>query len=127
MLIYVKPLRKFGAVLLLLVSFVAPAMACMAPGSGMTVEERACCRTMKGDCRQIEMPASHDCCRKTPGAIHDVALRSNFVSFHVVVAVAVWTLPLDLFPAGDRTKGWIQRPEHSPPEPSPSSISVLRV
>jgi hypothetical protein len=127
MLIYVKPLRQFGAVLLLLVSFGAPAMACMSPDAGMTVEERVCCRTMKTDCGQMEMPASHDCCKKIPGAIHDAALRSDFVSFHPVVVVAVWTLTLDLFPPDDRTKGWIRRPKYSPPKPPPSIISVLRV
>jgi hypothetical protein len=127
MLVYVKLLRQFGAVLLLLVSFVAPAMACMAPDSGMTVEERACCRTMKSDCGQMEMPSSHDCCKKTPGALHDNALRSDFVAFHPIIAIAVWTLSLDLFPPYDITKGWIPRPEHSPPKPPPSITSVLRV
>ncbi len=127
MLVYVKPLRQFGAVLLLLVSFVAPAMACMAPDAGMTVEEQACCRMMKSDCGHTDMPSSHDCCKKTPGAIHDSALRSDFVSFHPVFAIAIWTLPLDLFTPDDETNGWIQRPEHSPPKPPHSIISVLRV
>lgn len=127
MLVYVKLLRQFGAVLLLLVSFVAPAMACMAPDSGMTVEEQACCRTMKSDCGQMEMPASHGCCRRTPGALFDSALKSDFASFHPVIAIAVWTLSLDLFPPDDITRGWIPRPEHSPPKPPPSIISVLRV
>jgi hypothetical protein len=127
MLIHVKPLHQFGALLLLLLTFVAPAMACMASDAGMTVEERACCRAMKTDCRQTEMPASHDCCKKLPGAIHRVALRPDVVSIHPVFAVAVWTLLLNLFPPDDETQGWIQRPEHSPPKLPPSSISVLRV
>jgi hypothetical protein len=127
MLIYVKLLRQFGAVLLLLVSFVAPAMACMAPDSGMTVAERACCRAMKNDCGQMKMSGSHDCCRKTPGALYDRAVRSDFVSFHPVLAIAAWTLPLDHFPPYDIANGWIPRPEHSPPKPPLSIISVLRV
>ncbi len=119
-------LRQLGAVLLLLLSFAAPAMACMAPYAEMTVEERACCRMMKNDCGQMEMAASHNCCKKTPGTLHDSALRSAPVSFHPLVAV-VWVSLFDLFPPHDATNGWVQRPEHSPPKPPPSITSALRV
>jgi hypothetical protein len=102
-------------------------MACIAPDAGLTVEERACCRTMKSDCGQMEMPASHDCCKKTSGTIHAYALRSDIGSFHPVVAVAIWSLSHDLFRPGNETKDWIQRSEHSPPKPPPTSFSVLRV
>src|ERR1700677_1418733 len=101
-----------GALLLLLVSFVAPAMACMAPDAEMTVEERACCRMMKNDCGQMEMPSSHDCCKRTPGTLHESALRSDSVSFQPLVALAVWVSSFDLFPPHDATNGWVQRPEH---------------
>lgn len=127
MLNSVKPLQQFGALLLLLLSFVAPAMACMTSDAGMTVEERACCRSMKADCGQGEMPASHDCCKKTPSAVQSIPLRLDVASFHPVLAVAVGTLLLDLFPPDDKIHGLIPRPEHSPPRPPPSSISVLRV
>jgi hypothetical protein len=82
---------------------------------------------MKNDCGQMKMAASHDCCRKIQDALYDRALRSDFVSFHPVLAIAVWTLPFDLFPPNDISKNWIPRPEHSPPRPPPSIISVLRV
>jgi hypothetical protein len=120
-------LRQFGAVLLLLVSFATPAMACLAPNAKMTVEQQACCRTMKNDCGQMEMPATRDCCLKTPGPLKDGALKSDSVSFHPLVAVAFWGPLFDLFPPDDATKGWFQRPEHSPPKPPPSIISALRV
>ncbi len=126
-LVHVKLLRQFGAVLL-------PSRVLCGTGdgvhgscSGMTVEERACCRAMKSDSGQMKMPASHDFCRKTPGALHGSSLRSNFASFHPVVAVAVWTPPPDLFPPYEIAKGWIPRPEQSPPKPLPSIISVRRV
>jgi hypothetical protein len=99
----------------------------MAPNAEMTAEGRACCRMMKNDCGQMEMPASHDCCKKAPGTLNDSALRSNSVSFHPLVAVAVWVPLLDLFPPNDATNGWFQRPEHSPPKPPPSITSALRV
>ena len=127
MLVIVKVMHKLGAILLLLVSFVAPAMACMAPDAEMTVEERACCRMMKNDCGQMEMPASHDCCKKSPGAAHENALRTDSVSVHPLVTVAVSVPAFDLFPPQDATNGWLKRPEHSPPKSPPSIISALRV
>jgi len=120
-------LRQFGVVLLLLVSFVAPAMACMAPDAEMTAEERACCRMMKNDCGQMEMPASHDCCKTTPGSMRDGVLSSDSVASHPVEGRQVCVAYLDLLPHREITDGWVQRPEHSPPKPPPSIISVLKV
>src|SRR2546430_2077671 len=40
----VKALRQFGVLVLLLVSCLAPAMACMVPNAAMSTQERACCR-----------------------------------------------------------------------------------
>jgi hypothetical protein len=52
---------------LLLVSCLAPAMACVVSNAEMNTEERACCRMMKNQCEQMDnMPASHGCCQKTP-------------------------------------------------------------
>ena len=67
-------LRQFGALILLLVTCMAPAMACMVPGAEMSTQERACCRTMKNQCGQMGMPASHGCCQKAPPSVHDNAL-----------------------------------------------------
>ena len=122
-----ESVRQFGAMLLLVLSFAVPAMACMAPDAQMTVEERACCRMMNNDCGQMQMPASHDCCRKTSGTLHDTALRSDSVAFHPLDSVAVWGPSFDLFPDHDATYGWFQRPEHLPPKPPLSTISLLRV
>jgi hypothetical protein len=120
-------LRQFGGVLLLLVSFLAPAMACMAPDTKMTLEERDCCRMMKNDCGQMEIPASNDCCKKTPGTLQDGALKSDSLSFHPLLAVAVWVAPFDRLSSHDAMSGWLQRPELTPPKPPPSIVSALRV
>jgi hypothetical protein len=61
-----KALRQFSVLVLLLVSCVAPAMACMVPDAQMNPQDRACCRVMNSQCGQMEMPASHGCCHKTP-------------------------------------------------------------
>jgi hypothetical protein len=123
----VKSLRQFGAVLLLLVSFVAPAMACMAPDAQMTVEEQACCRMMKSQCGQMEMPGSNDCCKKVRPAVHDNALKTDTVSFHPAVFVTLWVSSFDLLAPQAVAEGWLPRPEHSPPKSPPSIISSLRV
>jgi hypothetical protein len=123
----VKSLRQFGTFLLLLVSCVTPAMACMAPAAQMTVEEQACCRMMKSQCGQMEMPGSNDCCKKVPSAVNDHALKTDTVSFHPAVFVTLWVSSFDLLAPQDVAQGWLPRPEHSPPKSPPSIISSLRV
>jgi hypothetical protein len=71
--------RQLGALVLLLASCLAPAMACMVPDAQMSTEERACCRAMKNQCGQMEMLASHGCCQKTPASVHDNALDTKAV------------------------------------------------
>src|ERR1700745_2176956 len=84
-----KALRQFGVLVLLLVSCLDPAMACMVRNATMTTEERACCRMMKNQCGQIGMPASHGCCQKTPPSVHDNALNTKAVAFYPVVVTAI--------------------------------------
>jgi len=123
----VKSLRQFGAVLLLLLSCVAPAMACVAQSAQMTTEEQACCHMMKSQCGQMEMPGSHDCCKKALAAVYDNALKTDAVSFHPAVFVTFWVSSFDLLAPQAVAEGWLQRPKHSPPKPPPSIISSLRV
>lgn len=123
----VKSLRQFGAILLLLVSCVAPAMACVAPDAQMTTEERACCRMMKSLCGQMAMPTSHGCCKKAPTDDHDNALKTETVSFHSAAFVALWVSSFELLSPQGASNGWIQRAEHSPPKSPPSAITILRI
>jgi len=120
-------LRQLGVLVLLLMISLAPGMACMAPDAQMTAQERACCRMMKGDCGQMDMPASHGCCQKAPGTVHDTALRTDSNSFHPVVQGVFAALSSDSFAPSSMVTGWSKRPEHSPPKPPPSIISNLRV
>jgi hypothetical protein len=118
--------RQFG-VLLLLVSCLAPAMACMVPNAQMNTEERACCRAMKNQCGQVEMPASHGCCQKTPPSVHDNALDIKAVTFHPAVATVIWLAAFELVNPPSTVIGWVERPDYSPPESPPSTISILRI
>ncbi len=120
-------LRQFGVLVLLLVSCLAPAMACMVPDAQMNTEERACCRTMKDQCGQMEMPASHGCCQKTPASVHGNALDTKAVVFHPVVAPVIWLAAFELVNPTAPVTGWAERPDYSPPKSPPSTISILRI
>jgi hypothetical protein len=123
-----RVLRQFGVVVLLVLSSLAPAMACMVPNAEMSTEERACCRMMKNQCGEMDnMPASHGCCQKTPLGILDNALNTKAGSFHPLVAPAVWLAAFELVKPPSTVIGWIQHPDYSPPKSSPSAISVLRI
>ena len=124
---YVKSLRQFGVILLLLVSCVAPAMACVTPDVQMTAEERACCHMMKSQCGQMEMPSSQDCCKKAMSSDHESALKTDTASFHPAAFVAGWTSSFELLAPHGVGNGSVQRPEHSPPKSPPSAITVLRI
>jgi hypothetical protein len=120
-------LRQFGVLVLLLASCLAPAMACMVPVGAMSAQERACCRMMKNQCGQMEMPKSHGCCQKTPLGVRDNALDTKVTTFHPVAAPVVWLAAFELV---NQTATVIERLEgtdYSPPKSPSSTISVLRI
>jgi hypothetical protein len=53
-----RVLRQIGVLVLLLVSCLAPAMACMIPNAEMSAQERVCCRMMKNQCGQMDARVS---------------------------------------------------------------------
>jgi hypothetical protein len=122
-----KALRQFGVLVLLLVSCVAPAMACMVPDGAMSAQERACCRMMKNQCGQMEMSASHGCCQKTSLGVRDYALDTKAMSFHPVAAPIVWLAPFELVNPTSSVAGWVEHSDYSPPKSSPATISILRI
>lgn len=122
-----KALRQFGVLVLLLVSCVAPAMACMIPDAQMNTEERACCRMMKNQCAQVEMPASHGCCQKTPLGVRDNALDTKVTNFYPVAAPIIWLTAFGLVNSTSSVAGWVEHPDDSPPQSPPATISILRI
>jgi hypothetical protein len=122
-----KFVRQLGVLFLLLVSCIAPVMACMVPNAQMNTDERACCRAMKNQCGQMEMPASHRCCQKTPLSVHDNALDTKPVTLHPVVVPVIWLAALELVNPASAVTGWVERPDHSPPKYPPSTVSILRI
>jgi hypothetical protein len=120
-------LRQFGVLVLLLASCLTPAMACMVPNAEMSTQERACCRMMKNQCGQMEMPASHGCCQKTPPSVHDSALETTAVTFHRDVKPIIWLAAPELVQPTSAITGWLEHPDYSPPKSPPSTISILRI
>jgi hypothetical protein len=119
--------RQFGVLFLLLVTCLAPAMACMVSDAQMNTEERACCRAMKNQCGQMEMPASHGCCQKIPPSIHDNALDTKIVTFYPVAVPIVWMTASEWLNPNHAVIGLVEHADCSPPEASPSTVSILRI
>ena len=122
-----KGLRQFGVLALLLATCLAPTLACTVPGAQMNAQERACCRTMSNQCGQIEMPASHGCCQKTPASLYDHALGTKAVAFHPVVVPVLWLAASELVHPIVAVTASVERPDYSPPISPPSTVSILRI
>ena len=122
-----KTLRQFGVLVLLLASCLTPAMACLAPGAQLTTEERACCRMMQNKCGQMDMPASHSCCHKTPPNVYDKALGAKAVALHPLAITVVWLTSSELLNPASSVTGCAEHHNYSPPESPPSTISILRI
>jgi hypothetical protein len=127
LILQMRVFRQFGVLLLLLVSYLAPAMACMLSNAQMSNQERACCQAMKNQCGQMEMPASHGCCQKTLPTVHDNALDTKAVTFHPVVASVIWLAAIELVNPTTSIVGWVEHLDYSPPKSPPSTISILKI
>lgn len=122
-----RVLRQYGVLVLLLVTCFTPAIACMVPDAQMSAQERACCRMMENQCGQMEMPASHGCCQKTPPSIHDNALVTKILAVHPIALTAIWLTASALLTPTPAAVGWVERTNYSPPTSPPSAVSILRI
>src|SRR5258708_5885148 len=118
------------AVLALALSLQAvPLMACMLPDSLLTEEERACCKAMADDCGQMEMPASHSCCKITVHDSDPFLVNSCFAAGHSQMAAAPLVLVhgSDVFLPATGTQHSSVAKIHSPPVSPPPVFSILRI
>lgn len=122
-----KSARQFGALVLLLLSWLAPAMACMTSDAQLTQQERACWRMMKNQCGHMGMPASHGCCHKILPSVHDNALDTKIIELHPVAITAIWLTASELLNPTSVVTGSIEHPDYSPPNSSSSVISILKI
>ena len=123
-------LRHAGVLILLLVSYLSPAAACMMPGAQLNVQERACCRAMMGQCGGANMPVSRSCCQNTRASVRNAipsvdeyALNSNIAKFDALT-VASKVLPGPRFLTSSTP---VELIGSSLPQSPPASVSVLRI
>lgn len=120
-------LRQIGVWVLLAVSSLTPAMACVLPGAQLTAEERACCRTMHEQCGQMDMPGSHSCCHKAPSNANDSVPVTKVDTQHLFSASIIWITLSDFTNVGSSSIERIAPLDYSPPQSPPSTISILRI
>lgn len=119
--------RKFGALVLLVASFLSPVLACTVADMSMTNEERACCQMMGSKCGQKGMPASQGCCHKIPGSVYDNALNTKAAALHPIAVLVAWLPPKQLALPTSSVHGWVEPRDSSPLKSPPSTISILRI
>jgi len=105
----------------------SPLMACMMPDALSTVEERECCKSMAGECGQMEMPASHSCCKAVVRQIDSYLINSKFPTIHSVTMVNPPIAAKDKFLTAGLTHTTSIFQGHSPPVSPPQTNSILRI
>lgn len=117
-------IRQIASVLLLVVLFGIPAMACLIPGAEMTDAERDCCKHMAEQCGSMDMPSSHSCCQNEISTPH-LMLGTSFAQFiaPVLSGAAVSELPQPALVGSQ----FYSFEFHPPPESPPGTPSILRI
>ncbi|GAC1355410.1 MAG: hypothetical protein NVSMB3_00550 [Acidobacteriaceae bacterium] len=99
----------------------------MAPDTGMTSEERACCRHMGGECGSMQMASSDSCCRKAPGSLQATALKTNASTLPRPAEFAEVFQLTEMLRVLTASHEGARHPEHSPPQPSRALPANLRI
>jgi hypothetical protein len=102
-------------------------MACLVPDAQMSAEERACCRMMKNQCGQMEMPESHGCCQKAAQSGQIIPPVTKRLALHRVAVNDVWLSATELLDPITVASERVGRHEYSPPLSPPSTVSILRI
>jgi hypothetical protein len=127
---YAESVPRFlhlAAFLVLCFAGLSPAMLCIVPDAPMSVSERACCRQMAGQCGQMDMPASHGCCQKSPAGTQPAILHAELAVFHPAT-LSPLGLPVSEVPTSAPIPGaWMDAPDHAPPKTPASPVSNLRI
>lgn len=122
-----KTARQLLTVVLLLVSYLAPAMVCTVSDAQMPPAERACCKMMKNQCEQMGMSASSGCCRTVLQDSRANAVYTKVQIDRPIPAATLWLgIETNLHPATHLLAS-AGHPDSSPPQSPPSSISILRI
>ena len=118
----VRRLVSFVAILLLFIT-AAPVLACVTDAS-MTHEERACCRSMHGDCGEM---AKTGCCRTEFHADVYPQLPAAAPHVHLAFIIVAWLAPA-IDPVLTVNLSSYRLPnEHSPPGLLMTRMTVLQI
>jgi hypothetical protein len=123
-----KTVGHFGLMLALLMSFIAPAMACSIPDAHLTVSERACCLQMKRQCGNMAMPASHGCCHKeVPASGHSNVAYIKSVNPQITVAAVFAFPPAISLPVPVTISDTPEWNDSTLLQSPPRAVSILRI
>jgi hypothetical protein len=116
--------RQLGALVLLLVWSLVPAMACTLPDAQMTPAERACCIQMQRNCSGMDMPASHPCCQKHLRTEQNALVQKvQHASQPIVMQIMPRTqMVIPVSVARERRALNV-----SPPQSPPCAVTILRI
>ena len=115
--------------MILLLSLLAPAMACAEPAAQMSAQERACCVQMHGQCGgMMDMPANHGCCQRVPPGAKKSALTVSSRPVSLAFQLQSSHLPpWQLAPPDSSAFTRIERGKASTPESPPQPVLHLRL
>jgi len=122
----VKWTSKLAVLVMAMSVWASPLLACMMPDALRTDEERECCKNMANECGQMEMPASHSCCKVVGPQADSYVINSRFPNIHPAPAVSL-LVAADESPLTNVTVARSPSLGHSPPVSPPDTISILRI
>jgi len=115
--------------LLIVLLFGGPIMACAIPVAQLTADEKQCCKDMGGDCAQgAGMPMSHSCCKTAVVPPHDFRPSStfSFTAPSMVVNAVEFPLALSLAEQRGQFASWPPQ-DPSPPREALDASAPLRI
>jgi hypothetical protein len=115
--------------LLVVLLFGGPIMACAIPAAQLTADEKQCCKDMGGDCAPgAGMPMSHSCCKTAVLPAHDFRPSSTFSFAAPSMVVNAIEFPLALSSAEQRGQFASWPPQDpSPPREALDASAPLRI
>jgi len=123
-----KAIRQFALIAAVLLPLIAPAMACVLPGSHLTPAERACCKQMASQCGHMQMPMTHGCCQKdVPAANQWTVAQIQSVHAYTGLSVATGLPVIGVLQIPSGLPGNVAQPGITLPQSPPVSNSVLRI
>ena len=122
-----KLVAKIGVLLLALLIGGGQLMACMLPSTALTAEEQACCKEMANQCGHDQMPSSHPCCKTITPSDQKALAKSSYKLIYQAQLLYLAEPTIQLAELPQHVADVSAVLGHSPPEPSSSSLDILRI